>query len=504
MLEWVARHNVPAGYVPVINDAVTDSFGNTYITGYIWIHDQFDTRDCITLKFNSSGELVWSRTYNGLPNLADESNALCVDKKGNCYIAGFSVLSGYLIIKYNINGDSVWVRTYNSSNGPNQARDIAIDYQGNIYVTGHSYQSTFPDFTTIKYDSLGNQLWIVFYNGLSDRNDFARQITLDKNNDVIISGNSQRSGSINDVVTIKYNSSGDSIWNKMYSGVNNQGAGGPNNLLTDDSSNIYFYCNGSRIIKYNSSGDSLLIFGVSDSIQSMSFCLDSTHNFYIASTVPGMNIRTDCITIKYNSTGTLLWQQKYAGSLFLSDDAGRDVAIDKYGNVYAAGYMDSGRIAYDYLTIKYDNDGNFLWKARYGFGSSFIDDKAYFIGLDTAINIYITGLSGGAISTIKYSQPPVGVINLGGEVPKEFKLFQNYPNPFNPITNVKFRIPNESFAKLTLYDVLGREIAILVNEQLKPGTYEIQWDGTNYPSVAYFYRIEAGDYIESKKMVLIK
>jgi choice-of-anchor B domain-containing protein len=98
---------------------------------------------------------------------------------------------------------------------------------------------------------------------------------------------------------------------------------------------------------------------------------------------------------------------------------------------------------------------------------------------------------------------------------KNFSLSQNYPNPFNPITRITFNVPPSKGArgivKLTIYDVLGREVAILVNEQLQPGSYDIEWDGNNYPSGVYFYKLEAGTstplsatYTETKKMVLIK
>jgi hypothetical protein len=99
---------------------------------------------------------------------------------------------------------------------------------------------------------------------------------------------------------------------------------------------------------------------------------------------------------------------------------------------------------------------------------------------------------------------PIGIKNINSEIPNKFSLFQNYPNPFNPITHCEFRIADFGFAKLTVYDALGREIQTLVNEELKPGTYEAEWDGSNYPSGVYFYQLTAGDYIETKKMVLVK
>jgi hypothetical protein len=89
-------------------------------------------------------------------------------------------------------------------------------------------------------------------------------------------------------------------------------------------------------------------------------------------------------------------------------------------------------------------------------------------------------------------------------VPDNFSLSQNYPNPFNPETKIKFDVPKASFTKLIIYDLLGREVTTLVNEELKPGTYGVDWDASAFSSGVYFYKIISGDYSETKKMVLIK
>ena len=100
----------------------------------------------------------------------------------------------------------------------------------------------------------------------------------------------------------------------------------------------------------------------------------------------------------------------------------------------------------------------------------------------------------------------VGIKQTSREVPNEFYLHQNYPNPFNPITKIKFSIPNGIVVQtfLSVYDILGREVATLVNEKLSPGTYEIEWDASNFPSGVYFYKLTAGDFTQTKKMLLIK
>ncbi len=89
-------------------------------------------------------------------------------------------------------------------------------------------------------------------------------------------------------------------------------------------------------------------------------------------------------------------------------------------------------------------------------------------------------------------------------MPKGFSLFQNYPNPFNPASKIKFEIPNLSDTKLVVYDILGREVTTLVNEQLKPGTYEVDFDGSRYASGVYIYKLIAGNYIQTKKMLMVK
>lgn len=97
-----------------------------------------------------------------------------------------------------------------------------------------------------------------------------------------------------------------------------------------------------------------------------------------------------------------------------------------------------------------------------------------------------------------------GIKKLEYTIPIDYKLSQNYPNPFNPITKIRFELPKAGNVKLTIYDGLGKEIENLANEKLQPGIYESDWDGTQYPSGVYFYRLKTDGYSETKKMILIK
>jgi len=112
----------------------------------------------------------------------------------------------------------------------------------------------------------------------------------------------------------------------------------------------------------------------------------------------------------------------------------------------------------------------------------------------------------------------IGIQPISNEVPNQFSLSQNFPNPFNPTTKIRFALPKSSFAMLVVYDMLGREMETIVSEQLNAGKYEAVWSGDKFSSGVYYYHIviqsdkltvhqdgsSTGDFVETKKMVLIK
>lgn len=104
----------------------------------------------------------------------------------------------------------------------------------------------------------------------------------------------------------------------------------------------------------------------------------------------------------------------------------------------------------------------------------------------------------------EYTFIPVGIHPPGSNVPKDFALHQNYPNPFNPSTNVIFDIPKASFVNITVFDVSGRVVKTLVNEQKTEGTYNIMFNASSLSSGIYFYKITAGSFTATKKMILVK
>lgn len=126
-------------------------------------------------------------------------------------------------------------------------------------------------------------------------------------------------------------------------------------------------------------------------------------------------------------------------------------------------------------------------------------NSVWFINKDTG---FIVGDSGIILKT--FTGGLVNFNSISSQIPNNFYLEQNYPNPFNPETKIRFSIPKSGNIKIIIYNLQGKEIEILLNKKLDIGDYETSWNGSKYPSGVYFYRLEAGNFVDTKKMILIK
>lgn len=149
------------------------------------------------------------------------------------------------------------------------------------------------------------------------------------------------------------------------------------------------------------------------------------------------------------------------------------------------------------VILKTDNCGE-NWTTQY----SPTTTRLTYIHCYDAQNGIIVGLNGTLLKTTTGGSTFIN--NISNENPTKFSLLQNYPNPFNPSTVIRYQIKNTGIVKISVLNMLGREIETLVNEKQLPGTYGVSWDGTDYPSGVYFYKISAGYYSETKKMILMK
>ena len=146
------------------------------------------------------------------------------------------------------------------------------------------------------------------------------------------------------------------------------------------------------------------------------------------------------------------------------------------------------------------------WVAQY---DDNVDSYGKFSGIavDQFGQIYVTGTNiegdTSIITTLKYTDIAVSVREERGSTPMSFALAENYPNPFNPSTTIRYELPQKGFVTLKVYNLLGQEVATIVNQKPEAGSYQVQFDGTGLASGVYFYRVKAGDYVESKKLLLL-
>jgi len=112
--------------------------------------------------------------------------------------------------------------------------------------------------------------------------------------------------------------------------------------------------------------------------------------------------------------------------------------------------------------------------------------------------------TGGRVLRTTNGGEPIGIQQISHEIPVQFSILQNYPNPFNPVTSIEFTVPKKAFISLRIFNSIGKEIDVLVNKNLLPGTYRYEWNASSYPSGIYFYTLQSENFAETKKMILIK
>jgi uncharacterized delta-60 repeat protein len=517
MEEWIARYSGPGSFGDEATALAIDNLGNVYVTGFGYVSGP--RNDYVTIKYDSNGDTAWVRRYNGTGNDQDQATAIAVDILGNVYVTGESPGTGfgedYATVKYNSIGEEQWVARYDGpGNNVDIARDIEVDDSGNVYVTGDSYGFGY-DYATIKYNFDGDTVWIKRYNG-SGGLDYSRAISIDDSGNVYVTGTSVGLSTSNDYLTIKYDSTGDEQWTARYNGGGN-GYDDANAMALDDSGNVYVTGRSAdttnsvdcTTIKYNTHGEEQWV-AIYHDINSNRYIgraivVDNNGYIYVTGEVRGSTNDIDCITIKYDMNGDTVWARKYNGT-DNTEDFGRAIAVDNYGNVYVTGESRGYNSSYDYVTIKYNPDGLPDWIMRYNGPANYID-KSVSIAVDNEGNVFVTGTSAGIetddYATIKYSQS-TGIEPTYNQVTQRFTLSPNYPNPFNPVTHIEFQIPKTELVSLKIYSVLGQEIATLIDQPLAAGQHQVRWDAGNIPSGIYFYRLTNGKYDVVKKMLLIK
>ncbi len=363
------------------------------------------------LAFPASGATPteeWVKRYS-----SGGASRVAVDSSGNVYATGNTDDGHFVTIKYDSNGNEIWVRNYNGSDYTqlfNYVKDfnagLALDSRGNVYVIGYSYYrddshiyGEQQHFVAMKYDTDGNLLWINIYDNGERQQLYA--FSVDSNGNVYLTGYTE--GLTSDYLTIKYDTDGNEIWAKRYDGGGTWDYGIA--ITVDFVGNVYV--TGTSwydivTIKYDANGNELWTKKYdswqNDSVASIA--LDSLGNVYVAGTSYSpyywwYYLWANYVTIKYDNNGNEIWTRQFDGGY---GDEAAVLAVDVADNIYISGKSYNGN-NFDFATIKYDSNGTAIWVKKYEGGAQ---DSVSAIVADSSNNVYITGTGSGDYVSIKY------------------------------------------------------------------------------------------------------
>jgi len=429
---------------------IVDASGNVYVTGY---SKGNNGPDITTIKYDTQGSVQWVAHHNGAGNSLDQGNAIALDASNNVIVCGYETTSNFttdlVIIKYDNNGTQLWNVVYNGqASGEDVANDLTTDSQGNVYVVGSVQNATNnSDYAIFKYNSAGSQQWLQFYNGPSNDNDFGKAITLDASSNILVTGYSFQTNNWFDFLTLKYTTAGVLNWTARYNNAANRYEEA-NDIVTDPSGNVY-------------------VTGQSQAIGNNS-------------------TPADYATVKYDATGTQLWISRYDGGVN-ADDRAYAIALDDSLNVYVTGYSIANTTS-DYVTIKYNNQGNMIWNMRYDGPAGNSDQAAAMAVNSTNGDVYITGKSANNTNddflTIKYSYAAVGIEDVYSA-----NAFEMYPNPNNGEFFIDISTKSQEDVVIEVLNSIGQ----VVFSNRFSSADRIELNLNTLPSGVYFARVLNGN-----------
>jgi hypothetical protein len=464
--------------------------------------------------YSPDGDTLWTRVFSEFYLRYYGITDLALNNSGDLYIIGPSRiddLSRYNLVRLSTQGDSFWVRDYR---GPVEhaasPSAVTIDSQGNAYVTG---TSDGPSWATLKYDRDGNLLWIALYTGYPDLTPTSvDDIALDSEGNVIIAGLARDRFSDYHVkaIVIKYDNNGNRLWVADVDSVDNVNQ---SYMALDNSNNIFVSILSGRargssrrpsITKILPNGDTAWsrIYSLALSPEGIGYniAVDSSGFAYLAGpnfVAPNDTDYYDFAVIKYTPDGDTVWSSSYNSG---REDIPIVMTIGPSGAVYIAGRT---RGYYKMLLVKYTPDGDLGWAEFYD-GDSLSIDYPTALVVDKFENIFITGMFGYRFATMKFVQTGSDIENDHTPLPENSLLSSAYPNPFNSQTTIQYSLPVQVDVTIDIFDILGRKIAAIV-EGIKPaGRHRAIWDAAGQSSGIYFYRIQAGDLVETKRMLQVK
>jgi hypothetical protein len=459
----------------------TFSLAQTPDKGFIIVgttKQRFNINDDIyLLKTDRYGKEEWNRIFEVGKNAGsedeydDEARDVLILSDGSILVLGDSENRLYLS-KWTLEGEIIWEKFYGNPYSDSPSKFIQ-DSKGNLLVVGGTTNTTdnSKNVLLLKIDpGSGDLLWRKDYGSSDVEEGF--DIAESSDGGYVIIGNYQQQNDPN-IYAVKVDNSGNLAWDKIYQASSKRGV--KTILLTSD--NGYITCG------------------------------------YTLTQDKGMQ----GFLLKLDSDGEVAWEKNFGenhvdffSSVVQTEDGGF-LCVGSKNQFFSSEYVYD-----DIWLVKTSYQGDFIWEKKFGGelnekGTDIIktENKGYaFLGETESFTpkskiYFFQTNSEGSVTGLKNSFADI--------IPVDFVLFQNYPNPFNPLTTIKFVIPTSTGSKshttnvkLNIFDILGNEVALLLDNTLSEGIYQVQFNAQHLATGIYFYQLKVGTVKQTKKMILIK
>jgi hypothetical protein len=512
------------------NSIAVDTNGNSYVTGSFSGSATFGTttltsyhfQDIFVAKLDSNGNWLWAQQAGGRTD--DKGYGIAVDANGNSYVTGsfgssatfgtttLTISGDYydiFVAKLDSNGNWLWAKQAGGT-GEHYSYGIAVDANGNSYVTGYFWSSATFGTTTLtsiglndtfvaKLDSNGNWLWAKQAGGTNY--DYGYSIAVDSTGNSYVTGGFEESATFGtttltnsgniDIFVTKLDSNGSWLWAKQAGGT---GWFTGHSIVVDANGNSY-------------------VTGVFSGSATFGTTTLTSYLFQ------------DILVAKLDSNGNWLWANQASGA---SSDMGYSIAVDADDNSYVTGYFEQsatfGNISLpssgdkDIFVAKLDNYGNWLWAKKVGNSNV---DEGNSIVVDANGNSYVTGyfresatFGSTTLTSSGYQDIFVAKLGTGNSINVPDIISFNgirsiYPNPFNPLTTIDYEISMPAEVKIEVYNNRGQLVRSFALGYKEQGSYKLTWEGKDNngclcSSGIYYIRMQAGKEIYTKKAVLLK
>jgi hypothetical protein len=510
---------------------IQTSDGGYAIAGYTFNFGAFDY-DFYIVKLNANAVIQWSRTIGGLTR--EQAYKIIQTNDGGYAIAGHTYPFGQgsdedmYIVKLDSNGEFQWHRTFGAIEGQERNRDFAYSIiqtnDGGYALAGYTWR--FPLYLHIyfvKLDENGNYQWSRAIGGTSV--DIARSLIQTSDGSYIIAGYS-RTSNVDNFYIVKLNEQGSFQWNtavggpldeRAYSIIQSSDGGF---VLAGETLSFSFggaYQN-MYIVKLDTTGTLQWTRVVGGSRSDRAYdIIQAPDGGYIAAGHTASHFSQSAnrvYIVKLNSAGEFLMSKTVGGDW---SESASSITQTTDGGFATAGFTlsygttpsvpDMYVLKFDSSGYTCDNSTPFGSQTSTG-GNSFTPNPIIFAPVTIITEPTVIINSGGNVTS---NCTVLGIENPHGGIPSSFELNQNYPNPFNPSTVISYSLPVNSDVTLKVFDILGKEVAVLFSGNQNAGEYNVEWNANEFSSGVYFYELrsrQTGSLSEEfksvKRMLLIK